>query len=108
MKLYEVISQLDKYSDDQCIYAAQSNGTWFSESDAFVVPNPEDGATTQIIDGITAVYFLEVFLAKEILEDWGNIAGKLSFSNDEKFMVALYYAKHDTWPDPSAVDEERH
>jgi len=108
MTLFEVISRLGEYSDDDMIFAAQTNGSWLPGSYAFVVPMAEDGRTTEIIEGIESKYFLEIDLAKEILEAWLDIAGKLSLSNEEKFKVALHYAERDTWPDPIAVEERLH
>ena len=67
MTLLDVIAQLDDLDAESTIYAMEP---WTSSSSAIVAYEPTSGGLPESANELGLKYFLEVFLAKEILEDW--------------------------------------
>ena len=113
MTLFEIISQLDNQSDrttddvngglSPTIYVARVGGKWLHDSQA-VVAVVEGGDIRQSFEGVPMEYVLEVDLAKDIVDDWLEIAGKARISDAGKFFVITHYAENDCWPDPPAAE----
>jgi hypothetical protein len=69
MKLIEalnLISANEEFDDLMTVYVKKP---WGVDSDAIIVPQPEDGSITPV-DGHD--YFLEVFIIKDWLDDLGS------------------------------------
>jgi hypothetical protein len=65
--ILQIVSRLDELSDDDTIYARLP---WTPQSEAQVRTEPEDGSNPCEKDGLE--YFLEVFIAKELVEHMGE------------------------------------
>ena len=67
MKLNEVVSQLDEIEDRFGIYLKDELNI---DSDVELIDQEGPRYTVVVKDGTTYVYLLEIFIAKEIVEDW--------------------------------------
>jgi hypothetical protein len=71
IKLLEVVERLAELDDEDTIYACEP---WTEDSDAMVAPeDPESSAPFGIpLEAADAGmnYFLEVLIAREVVEDW--------------------------------------
>jgi hypothetical protein len=75
VKLIKLVERLDELDEEEIIFAREP---WTEDSDAMVVPDPdpdpdEEPVPYQIPPEATAagmVYFLEVFIAREVVEGW--------------------------------------
>jgi len=65
MTLIEAIGNLEKHDAEATIYATEP---WRAESQAVVAFEPEEGGVPAEAENLS--YFLEVFIAREFLEDW--------------------------------------
>lgn len=67
MTLLDVVANLKKFDHEHTIFAVEP---WSPSSSAIVAPEPENGSAR----GINGhAYFLEIFIAKECLEDWETV-----------------------------------
>ncbi|HEY3332507.1 MAG TPA: hypothetical protein VGK19_20930 [Capsulimonadaceae bacterium] len=100
MKLIDIIEDLDNVSEDLIIYAAPVGGRWTAESPAALVPMPEDGERLRRMgeDYEGMLYMIEVFLAKEVAEDWADRQNIAFLDEPTKLRVIVYYAEHDAYP----------
>ena len=67
MKLIEAIRELASLDDDGVIYASKP---WTPSSEAVVADGPDSGAPPDEAKRLGLKYFLEVFIAREVLEGW--------------------------------------
>lgn len=67
VNLLEAVKSLDSHDHESTIYAT---APWNAESRVVIVEPPEAGGLPNEAESICAEYFLEVFIAKEFLEDW--------------------------------------
>ena len=67
MTLLEAVQSLDSLDVDNTIYAAEP---WTASSNALVAKEPEEGGLPVGVQEQGMKYFLEVFIAREVLEDW--------------------------------------
>ena len=66
MTLLEAVQSLDSLDNKGTIYAVEP---WTASSKALVAEEPEGGLPSAVQEqGMK--YFLEVFIAREVLEDW--------------------------------------
>jgi len=65
MKLSEIIRDLEKHEAEATIYAEEP---WSEDSLAVVAFEPDDGGLPEDAENLS--YFLEVFVARDFLEDW--------------------------------------
>ena len=97
--LADVISRLEELPDEQIIYAERINGEWLPRSRASLI-------TQQFVDGKLAFgksvnglqYFLEVAIAREVIECWAAFLRKTEINKSERFRVLSYYADKDAYP----------
>ena len=66
-KLIDVVANLESYDADLTIYATKP---WTCESDALVAREPAEGGVPPEARMCRAEYFLEIFVANEVLEGW--------------------------------------
>jgi hypothetical protein len=88
------MEQLDSLADDLTIYAEKSP-TWSANSLAVVCPEPEQGGLPDEAQGMS--YLLEVFLAKEVLQDWDEGRGGRGATAQDKCAAVIYYAENDAY-----------
>jgi hypothetical protein len=67
MTLLEAVQSLDSLDGNGTIYAAEP---WTARSEAIVTEEPEAGGVPVAVQERGMKYFLEVFIAREVLEDW--------------------------------------
>jgi hypothetical protein len=91
MILIEAVRNLDSFDDGNTIYASEP---WNEESKVMVEPEPESGGLPVVVMRNNMKYFLEVFLAKEFLDDWiSNLTNKPTA--EEKCARLIQYAIND-------------
>jgi hypothetical protein len=83
--LREVIGQLDRFADDQTIYAESAAPT----AEAIVASGREQAAPLP--------YLLEVSLAREAVEVWKAWRPGQTPSLDDEVTAVIYYARNDAW-----------
>jgi len=89
--LLELVKSIDRENDEDTIYAKKP---WTAESPVLVARDPSSGGTPARARSLQCEYFLEVFIAREFLEDLRNA------SDDPIAVEALcdrliYYAMYD-------------
>lgn len=67
MTLHDVISKIDEFDEDQTIYLRHP---WTHDSTAMVEFEPDDGGLPSEVVELGLGYFVEVAVAREVLEDW--------------------------------------
>jgi hypothetical protein len=90
MTLEDAVTQLEQFDEELMICARQP---WTRSSEVVLVPSPE-GRIPQAVTDAGYAYFLEVAVAREVLEVF-----KRTRSIGEKIDCLLYYAENDAWPD---------
>lgn len=72
MKFSEIIEKLDSIDRGKTIYAATP---WTMESEVIVAIEPASGGLPVEAVELGLKYFLEVFIAKDFLDDWAASLG---------------------------------
>ncbi|MFW9928717.1 MAG: hypothetical protein ACFFD1_04950 [Candidatus Thorarchaeota archaeon] len=67
MNLVKLIEQLEEFDDSMTIYAEKP---WSPNSKALVEYEPETGSLPENAKAHKLSYFLEVFIARDFLNDW--------------------------------------
>lgn len=91
MKLCELIDRIDFLNDDHCIFAAKP---WSSEADSHVCPLGDKGEPPPELLSKGYAYFLEVHVAKEVLE----VLSGHEATPEQKRNLLLFYAENDAYP----------
>jgi hypothetical protein len=89
MNLYEVVSNIETLHDGYTIYAVTP---WHPLSEAECAVEPSDVSVPESISKKGMVYFLEVFLAREFLNDF-NCQG--SYTMEQQCERLIQYATND-------------
>jgi uncharacterized RDD family membrane protein YckC len=93
LTLSELLEKLDDFDDNSIIYA-EKNPEWSANSRAFVYLPSDDG---EVIDAPKDLsYFLEVDIAKEVIEFWKENCGHKP-STEDKCRAVIYYAENDDY-----------
>ncbi|MBZ0237962.1 MAG: hypothetical protein K8M05_36960 [Deltaproteobacteria bacterium] len=90
MKLVEAIEKLSELDDDATICVRRP---WTGDSECTVVAF--DGKLPEHIEAAGFDYFLEVDIALEVLEVFGDREPTL----DQKLQLIIFYAENDAFPD---------
>lgn len=86
MRLIELIARAPDWTgDDTAIYVARP---WCRDADAILVSPAPDTTEPVERDGIHYAYFLETFIARDVLEG-------LEGSTDDRCQRLIYYAEND-------------
>jgi hypothetical protein len=88
-RLLDAISALAFADPEATIYAAMP---FTSHSEAMVCVEPEDAGSPA---GLS--YLLEVDLARDVLEVWGQWRNGKKPTPDEATTAVIYYAEHDAY-----------
>lgn len=94
MTLADLLERLDSLDDNLTIYA-EKNPNWSATSAAVVCLEPESGDLPDTASGMS--YLLEVFLAKEVIQDWGGGRGGRGATPQDKCAAVIYYAENDAF-----------
>lgn len=93
MILSKLLEKLDDLDDNSTIYA-ERNPEWSANSRAIICSQSEDG---QVIDAPKDLsYFLEVDIAREVIEMWKERCGRYP-SREDKCRAIIYYAENDAY-----------
>jgi hypothetical protein len=87
MKLLEIIEGLNSFDRKETIYASLP---WTMNSDAIVTMEPESGGLPPEAEKLGMKYFLEVFIAKDFLDDWKASLGAKPTIEQECSRVIQY------------------
>jgi hypothetical protein len=91
MKLIEAIRNLNACDRDDTIYASEP---WAENSDAIVAREPESGGLPAEAERLGLSYFLEVFIARDFIEDWAAGLGTQP-TLQQKCARLIQYAAND-------------
>lgn len=91
--LSELLEKLNDFDDSSIIYA-ERNPELSANSRAVICSRSENG---QIINEPKDLsYFLEVYIAKEVIEMWKERCGRYP-STEDKYQAVIYYAENDAY-----------
>ena len=73
-RLADIIARLSEFGEEEVIYASEP---WTEGSDAIVLPyrDEDDGGPHPEATEAGLAYFLEIFIARELVEDWIDYLG---------------------------------
>lgn len=93
--LRDIVAQLGSLTDEDFI-CVEGRPNWTADAKAYVVRVPKftDLSTMEPL----TEYFLEAFIAREVLQNWSVLRGTTITSIDEQCEVLIYYALHDGYP----------
>lgn len=92
MTLLDAIRHLDSFDPELTIYAA---APWNADSEVIIAREPDaPGSMPWAVEGRGLRYFLEVFIARDFLEDWKNSLGREP-TIEEKCTRLVQYATRD-------------
>jgi hypothetical protein len=97
MKLIEIVTNINQYTDDHTIYASR-DPSWLEESEAVVAKDLLNGSTPEEAGGME--YLLEVWLALEVIDVWSEWRGGRIPSTQQMCEAIIYYASHDAYIQP--------
>ena len=100
MTLREVILSASQTSDEAMIYAVVNREYWEPNTICFLIYEEEDDLTIER-EGQTLYYFLEISTLLSVVEGWQEIGRRTDITEDDIVRVVIYYAKFDSWPQPS-------
>ena len=98
MKLREILANYANLDDDYLIFA-EADPVWTCDSEAMLIPYSEDLGTSLEVEGIEMRYVLEVYLVKEVMEDWCEWRNCLGPTLEQICRVIIYYAENDAFPE---------
>jgi hypothetical protein len=90
--LREIIAQIGSLTDEDWI-CAEGGPNWTAQSPAYVIRIAEFVDLRMI--GPIPDYFLEVFTAREVLDNWSALRNGRPPTVDEMTEALIYYAVHD-------------
>lgn len=90
MTLLDVVSDIDSFDEELCICLSRP---WTIDSEVTVEPYPEDGLVRALKAVTGKDYFLEVFIARDFLQD---LTGSQEYASLEaKCNRLIQYAEND-------------
>lgn len=94
MKLIDIANELESL-DDNYVITCSGKPNWSPDSSASLVLVEEFSEPSN--DVFIPNYFLEVFIAKEVLDVWKNWRNERIPTADERCEALIYYAKNDAY-----------
>lgn len=91
MKLQDIVENINELDDSLTIYAEMP---WSCSSKAALAIESEDGSLPAELESKEFTYFLEVFIAKEFLEDWAESMSSV-VSAEQRCVRLIKYAEDD-------------
>lgn len=91
LRLADISKNLSEFDQDATIYAAKP---WNAQSFAVVALEPESGGLPELASVSGFEYFLEVFIATEVLADWEASLGRVP-TDHERCERLIEYAVND-------------
>jgi hypothetical protein len=98
VRLGDIIARLSEFDDDDTIYVREP---WTAESDAMVATEPEVDEPDGVVLPPAAAeaglsYFLEIYIARELVEDWIKYLGADPGAK-EMCEKVIFYATYDAY-----------
>lgn len=90
--LADIINQLDGVDEGQIICARRP---WSDQAEGLLALPDENLSVPNDVKAAGFEYFLEVFVAREVLQVFGNKPATL----EDKIRLLIYYAENDAYPD---------
>jgi hypothetical protein len=94
MTLREVVNDLEQFSDEMVIFA-EKGITWQVDSPAVLVESSDMDSIDTHWEKLT--YFLEVSIAKEVLEVWSKWREGREPTEEQRIEALIYYADNDAY-----------
>jgi len=113
MELRDAVSQLDALPEDAILFVERIGGRFESTSPVYVLELTDEELKQPVKDiaqvrAPGAEYFLEVFIAREVVDGWRANHGGAVPTVDQALESITYYAENDAYPrsffGESAVD----
>lgn len=103
MTIYEVIQSIESLPEEATIFAERINGEFRPESRVVLVEMTDEELSMPVQEVAArkapgTEYFLEIVVAKDVLEGWQEYRHGAEISPEEKTGVTIYYAENDAWP----------
>ncbi|HEX8303069.1 hypothetical protein [Sphingomonas sp.] len=93
MRLIELLRSASEWSDeDTTIYVAPE---WSGNAEAILVTPAPDTTEPVVRDGRRYDYFLETFVAREVIEDYASTAEGAHATEEERCNRLIRYAQDD-------------
>ena len=87
MTLIDMVKDLGSLDREMTIYAAEP---WTENSKAITVPDHASGRLPPEAEQLGLTYFLEVFIAREVLDDWTESLGEDSTLQEQCVRLIKY------------------
>lgn len=94
LTLAEVVTRLEDLDNDLVIYIT-AGSDWNESSDVVVTVEPDDGSIPANAEGME--YFLEVSVAKNVLDVWQQWRGDREPTLADKCKAIVHYAMNDAY-----------
>ena len=91
MTLNDIVRSLSRLDKDLTIYA---QSPWSISSPAVAAVEPDAGGLPDVAQRQSLDYFIEVFIAREFLQDWVESIGR-SATTEEQCERLIQYAEND-------------
>ena len=103
MTLYEILQSIESHSEEATIFAERINGKFRPESRAVLIEMTDEELSMPVQEvaarrAAGTEYFLELFVAKDVLEGWQEYRQGAEITPEEQTEVTIYYAENDAWP----------
>lgn len=95
LTLREALASIEDLDEEATIYVARP---WDPASTTAIAIEGEETANRAIDEGLA--YFLEVSIAKEVIEVWGEWRGGRVPTSDERCEAVIHYAVNDAYLQP--------
>jgi hypothetical protein len=92
MTLADIVNELSGVAEDQIICARRP---WSTLAEILVVVPDDNLSVPGEVESAGFEYFLEVFVARDVLQVFGDKPVTL----DDKIRLLVYYAENDAYPD---------
>lgn len=99
-----MVSNLAALPDEGTVFAEKINGTFRPESRAVIVEMTDEELKRPVADVALqrapgTSYFLEVSIAREVLNGWQSNHSGTSPTTDQALESIIFYAEHDAYPE---------
>jgi len=103
MNLREAVSKLSALPEEATLFVERIAGRFRPESRVFVLELTDDELRQPVkevakIRAPGADYFLEVFIAREVVEGWRANHGGAEPNADQVLESVIFYAEYDAYP----------
>jgi len=103
MTLHETINSIESLPEEATIFAERINGEFSPESRAVLIEMTDEELSMPVQEVAAnkapgTEYFLEIFVAKEVIEGWQEYCKGAEITSNELTKIMIYYAENDALP----------